>query len=877
MALSPGAKLGSYEILSLLGAGGMGEVYRARDTRLGREVAIKVLPAERMGDEDRRRRFVTEARAASALNHPNIVTIHEIESDGGNDFIVMEYVPGKSLADVIPRQGMRLAELLRVAIPVADAVARAHTFGVVHRDLKPANVVIGSDGTVKVLDFGLAKLVADAESDISGRQTKTEDGDAGAHSRPGMVAGTAGYMSPEQASGRSVDARSDVFSFGSTLYEMATGRRAFAGNSAADTRAAVLREQPKAPSELTPDLPRDLEKVILRCLQKEPDRRFQHMADVKVELQEINEESDSRPLQSSVPAHRSRVRWLAAGLGGTLALAVAGWLLSRSPRVEMPLPFVDPLTSTPGIEAQPTFSPDGNQVAFAWEGENLDNWDIWVTMVGSTETRRLTTDPAVDMLPSWAPDGRQIAFVRSSRLGSAGTIHVVSPLGGSDRRLSEQPVAWGRLSWSPDGRWLATAAGGFGLVTQLEARGVRLVAVADGAAHSITSPSAPIYHVDPAFSPDGRHLAYASCINTLACQVEVVELEADYVPKGTARRLTRNAFWFGGITFTRDGMSVVYDDRSNGRLWRVGIAGDRPPERIEVAGFDAMWPTAAVSRDRLAFERVLTNIDVYRFEVGRPPKVVAASSRADYTPNFSPDGRRFAFESGRGAEGDEVWLAASDGSNPMRLTHGPGIWQGSPRWSPDGTRIAFDSQDKEGRWDIWTVDVDGGSLRRLTSTPDSNQPSWSRDGQVIYFSSNRTGTYNIWRIPALGGTEEPLTHAGGSLPYESADGKTVLFLREGSQSPLLAVPVAGGPERNVVDCVTSGFAVGRAGVYHLGCGENRRALPLYLLDSATGRDRLLGRLEAYAGQITSSPDSKTILYTKSVGEGSDLMMIENFR
>ena len=196
--------------------------------------------------------------------------------------------------------------------------------------------MIGSDGTVKVLDFGLAKLVADAQSDISGRQTKTEDGDAGAHSRPGTVAGTAGYMSPEQASGRSVDARSDVFSFGSTLYEMATGRRAFAGNSAADTRAAVLREQPKAPSELTPDLPRDLEKVILRCLQKEPDRRFQHMADVKVELQEIKEESDSRPLQSSVPAHRSRVQWLAAGLGGTLALAVAGWLLWRSPTVECP-------------------------------------------------------------------------------------------------------------------------------------------------------------------------------------------------------------------------------------------------------------------------------------------------------------------------------------------------------------------------------------------------------------------------------------------------------------------------------------------------------------------------------------------------------------
>jgi Tol biopolymer transport system component len=293
-----------------------------------------------------------------------------------------------------------------------------------------------------------------------------------------------------------------------------------------------------------------------------------------------------------------------------------------------------------------------------------------------------------------------------------------------------------------------------------------------------------------------------------------------------------------------------------------------------------MWPTAAVSSDRLAFERLLTNGDVYRFEVGCPPKVVAASSFADYNPNFSPDGRRFAFESGRGGEGDEIWLAASDGSNPTRLTHGPGIWQGSPRWSPDGTRIAFDSQDKDGRWGIWTVDVDGGSPRRLSSAPDSNLPSWSRDGKVVYFSSNRTGTYNVWRVPASGGPEERVTHTGGWLAYESTDGKTLFFFqREGSQSPLFAVPVAGGQERKVIDCVSGwGFAVGGAGVYHVGCKANQRAVSLYLLDPATGRDRLLGKLEGYDGNgLTASPDGKTILYSKLVGEGSDLMMIENFR
>ncbi|HEU0108770.1 MAG TPA: serine/threonine-protein kinase, partial [Vicinamibacteria bacterium] len=289
MALTPGAKLGPYEILSLLGAGGMGEVYRARDRRLGREVAIKVLPADRMADEDRRRRFVQEARAASALSHPNIVTIHEIESADGVDFIVMEYVPGKTLDTLIPRQGMRLGEVLRIAIPIADAVARAHAAGIVHRDLKPGNVMVGPDGAVKVLDFGLAKLASQEEAGSPEHETRTKDGDAGRLSRPGTVAGTAGYMSPEQATGRNVDARSDVFSFGAMLYEMVTGRLAFAGSSMAETLAAVLREQPKAPSELRPDMPRDMEKVILRCLQKEPDRRLQHMGDVKVELLEIKE------------------------------------------------------------------------------------------------------------------------------------------------------------------------------------------------------------------------------------------------------------------------------------------------------------------------------------------------------------------------------------------------------------------------------------------------------------------------------------------------------------------------------------------------------------------------------------------------------------
>jgi Tol biopolymer transport system component len=889
MTLPLGSKLGSYEVLSLLGAGGMGEVYRARDTRLGRVVAIKVLPAERLADENRRRRFVQEARAASALNHPNIVTIHEIESADGIDFIVMEHVLGKTLDTVIPRHGMKLGEVLRIAIPIADAIARAHAAGIVHRDLKPANVVVGSDGAVKVLDFGLAKLVTQEEVDSPKRETRTEDGDGGPLSRPGTVAGTVEYMSPEQATGNKVDARSDVFSFGAVLYEMVTGRRAFAGNSTAETLAAVLREQPKAPSEVVPGVPRDLEKVILRCLQKDLDRRFQQMGDVKVELLEIKEELDSRPAAAQAPARRRRHWWLAVALAGALLLAVTVWLRWRPREPELAPPRLVFLTSMRGDLTHPTFSPDGTQIAFAWRGEKGDNWDIYLKMIGSSEIHRLTMDPAIDFEPSWSPDGRQIAFVRSQPgyfpwfHKGQGMIHLVSPVGGSDRKLSDFPVR-SNLSWSTDSRWLAAARPPSATETDPGAAGIYLIPVQGGEPRPMTSAKAPACHHDPALSPDGHHLAYASCAscsNFVACHVDVVELGADYVPAGPPRRLTHRAGWIAGLAWTRDGNSLIYGDRTTSRLRRVWIVGDRPPERIELAGLGAFAPATATSLDRLAFGLGRETSAIYRFEMGHPPDALLGSSLKDFYPHLSPDGRRITFESPRGGEGEEIWLAAADGSNPMQLTHGPGIWQGTPRWSPDGQRIAFDSQAEDGKWDIWTIDDDGTSPRRLTLDPgNENMPSWSRDGHWIYFQSDRAGADEIWRIPATGGSEERVTHGGGSFAYESADGRTLFFQRTFSvDAPLFALPLAGGPERKVLECVPSkGFAVGPGGIYHLGCTVDPRAVPLYLLDPATGRDRLLGTLEQVSQNgFAVSPDGKTILYTKAENQGSDLMMIENFR
>src|SRR5229473_4112975 len=298
-----GRTLAHYEILDKLGEGGMGAVWQSRDTRLNRIVAIKTLPADKVADPQRKRRFVQEAQAASALNHPNIVTIYDINSDNGVDFIVMECVRGKTLDELIARRGMRLNELLSYAIQTADALSKAHAAGIVHRDLKPGNIMVTEEGRVKVLDFGLAKLTEPAPpgEDEETRTIKpgTEDG---------AILGTISYMSPEQAEGKPVDARSDIFSLGAVLYEMATGSRAFQGSSKLSTLTAILRENPKPPSELAAGVPHDLAKIVTRCLRKDPARRYQTMTDLKLALEDLKEDSESGIAEPPIVAAKPKSR-----------------------------------------------------------------------------------------------------------------------------------------------------------------------------------------------------------------------------------------------------------------------------------------------------------------------------------------------------------------------------------------------------------------------------------------------------------------------------------------------------------------------------------------------------------------------------------------
>src|SRR5947209_7933210 len=353
-----GKVLAQFQICEKLGEGGMGVVWKARDAHLDRFVALKTLPAESLADPERKRRSVHEAKAASALNHPNIVHVYDIAEADGVQFISMEYVPGKTLDQLIGRKGLRLNEALKYAIQIADALAQAHAAGIIHRDLKPSNIIVGMNGQIKVLDFGLAKLTEVTTGEFA--ETVTMKAQDGPRTEEGVIFGTVAYMSPEQAEGKKLDARSDIFSFGSMLYEMVTGRQAFHGDSKLSTLSAILKEEPKPLSAVIADASRDLEKIINRCLRKVPDRRFQHMADVKVALEELKEESESGKLTSnaSVGAPRwskSRWIWTVAGSAVLLIVATVVGLRFIGPR-QHPAPKIVPLTSYPGSQVDPAFS-----------------------------------------------------------------------------------------------------------------------------------------------------------------------------------------------------------------------------------------------------------------------------------------------------------------------------------------------------------------------------------------------------------------------------------------------------------------------------------------------------------------------------------------
>jgi eukaryotic-like serine/threonine-protein kinase len=893
-----GQTISHYRILEKIGEGGMGVVYKARDLHLDRFVALKLLPMERLADTVRRQRFVQEAKAASALNHPNIVHIYDVTEAEGTPFLAMEYVSGRTLGQLIGRRGLPLNDALRYATQIADALAKAHAAGIVHRDLKPSNVMVTEDDLVKILDFGLAKLLEpnredaiETESALRFNPPRTEEG---------VILGTAGYMSPEQAEGKSTDARSDIFSFGAVMYEMLSGRRAFQGENQMSTAAKVLRDEPPPLHESVEGIPPELEKVVARCLRKDPERRLRSMADLRVALQELKEESDSGRLAPKAPAANlatvSRKNWWAiAGVIGIAAVAAVWFSLPRIKK-QPPAVKVVGLTSNLGDETSPTFSPDGNQIAYSWNGEKQDTHHIYVKLIGPGPPLRLTSDVANDLWPAWSPDGQTIAFMREFASGKFG-IYVIPALGGVERKLMEVFVpetGWlpgPYLAWMPDSKWIiythkdAPDHPTSLFMMQIDSRESRRV---------IDAPSGTMGDSAPAVSPDGSQLAFSRMTAIGPAYSYVVKLKKDYSSAGEPQRISFFDWAVAGVAWTPGGRSIVFAHGQE--LWKVSFSRsgsvESQPQKIETFGSGARWLTIARQGKRMAFVKSYGGpLNIWRVglddgNIKREKNSGATdaldlipSTSGEFAPQYSPDGKKIAFQSDRTGN-LEIWTCQSDGLNCSILTSFGRQATGLPNWSPDGRQIAFYSRPKENA-QIYVMNSEGGGLRQLTNDKWENFfPVWSRDGHWIYFSSNRTGVEQIWKMPSGGGEPIQVTKNGGFAGMESADGKYLYYTQVRAPiGNLWKMPVAGGESTEIAEgVVISNFAVTARGLYYMTQPDMHSDIRLvHFLSSADHKTRVVATLRqgVYHG-FSLSPDERWLLYAPYGRGGSNVMLVENF-
>ena len=806
-----GQTISHYKIVEKLGEGGMGAVYKAEDTKLGRTVALKFLAAHLLQDDESRARFIREAKAAAALDHPNICTVHEIDEADGHTFIAMAFVEGETLQEKIEAGPLKIDESLDIAIDVARGLAAAHFKGVVHRDIKSSNVIIaaagpGADPQAKLLDFGLA-LLATAGSRLT---------------KEGTTLGTMAYMSPEQAQGAEVDQRSDIWSLGVVLHEMVSGQLPFQGEYEQGILYAVLNEQSEPLTGLRTGVPKELERIAGKCLAKEPGSRYQHVDELLVDLRELQKERQSG--ESRVPASTiddkpaSRTGWYVAASAVVAALVVAGaaWLGVFEPASQLPQePMqVVPLTTYPGHEGGPSFSPDGAQVAFSWNGENQDNFDIYVKEIDSGTPLRLTSSPVPERYPVWSPDARQIAFLRRESSSEKFAVVLIPAIGGPEREVAEIGPFPGEgflpphyHAWLPDGSGLVVADRS----SSEEPFALFLLSTETGAKRRLTSPPAELGgDSGPAFSPDGRTLAFVRTARYMVADLYVLSLSGDLTPQEDPQRLTFENGEINWPVWMPDGRGIVFDSGfAAPGLWRVSLSGSGRPERLAVASEVPL--SAAVSQQgaRLAYSSLAFDVNIRRMQVPdvesspSSPTQFLSSTRSEFQPQYSPDGKRIAFVSNRtGVFG--IWISDSDGSNPAPLYVQEGAISVPPHWSPDSRRIAFGS-NPEGHQDIYVISTSGGGKPlRLTADPaDDMMPSWSRDGQWVYFRSSRSGRREIWKISAAGGEAVQLTRNGGSVALESVDGRFVYYTKENRPTTSLwRVPVDGGEESRVLESVT---------------------------------------------------------------------------
>jgi eukaryotic-like serine/threonine-protein kinase len=736
-----GETLSHYRILRPLGAGGMGEVFVAEDTKLGRQVALKILARETASDPDRRARFEREARAVAALNHPGIVTIHSVEEDQGLLFITMELVEGRTLAQIIPAAGMPLNELLKIAIPLADAVGTAHQRGITHRDLKPANVMISDDGRVKVLDFGLAK-----QQSVTSFQGETVMAPTAHVTAEGKILGTVAYMSPEQAEGKPVDQRSDIFSLGIVLFEMATGRRPFKGDSNVSVLSAVLKDTPPLVTDLRPDLPREIARIIRHCLAKDPEARYQSAKDVRNDLRALKDDSDSGELarQSAAAAPSSGVtvpvsaattaalpqskrRRVLAGIAAIVVIAVAlavGWWTST--------PAPPKVTATTQVTTDGVLKAglvtDGARLYFnvsRLQGKTAGGSALAQVAASGGDTVELASlSPLINDIDA---NGTELLVSETVGTGEAG-LAVMPVVGGTSRRLGDIRTNTGLdgaiAAWSPDKSQIAYAHGSELRVARSDGSGSRTL---------VTTATRPLF---PRWSPDGGRVRY-SVAEASAGANGLWEVNAD----GTNPHQLLPG-WKGATaccgTWAADGRYFVFE--ADGNIWALaedkGILRRGHREATQLTFGPVRFSDVIPSRNgrRLFVVGNQSKGRLVRYDATSQQFVPYLGGPSARGMEQSRDGQWVAYTT---FPDSKLWRRRADGSEAVQLTFGE-MTAFMPRWSPDGSQIVFGGQNGTGPMKIYAVAAGGGAPRRLTSDASAlfeMDPTWSPDGRQLVFAT----------------------------------------------------------------------------------------------------------------------------------------------
>ena len=803
MPLTAGTRLGPYEVLSPLGAGGMGEVYRARDTRLDRTVAIKVLPPHASERPDLRERFEREARAVSSLNHPHICTLHDVGRQGDVDYLVMEYVEGETLAARLERGPLPKSDLLLHAVEIADALDKAHRQGLVHRDLKPGNIMVTRAG-IKVLDFGLARVTrtAEAGSGLTASPTLTSPLTA-----EGTIVGTFQYMAPEQLEGKEADARADIFAFGAVLYEMATGRKAFEGRSQASLIAAIMSANPDPTALLAPDLPAGLDRLVRACLAKDPEDRLQSAHDVVLQLRWIADAGARSEQLGSVPATGHRLalalRWLPWALI-PLAAATAFWV-GHAISVPSPSPLLRASLALPvgfeldGDNASLALSPDGSRVALAGSAPG-EKQRIWVRALDSLAAQPLSgTENAT--YPFWSPDGRFIGFF-------------------ADRKVKKVPAGGGTVQTiceASDGRGADWSRRGEIVFTPGPLDGLFRVPAAGGTPVRLTTPQGPGgTHRLPRFLPDGRRLLFFAGDNTGEQNaIHLLDLEtgrtapvareksegrylapgylafvregqlmiqpvdkSSLQPEGeavpVAEGLQFNEFrWTGNFTLTETGL-LLYQTGTltrKGQLTWFDLEGKELGEVGEPAPILSIHVAPGAARAVATVRSEGYDLWMYDLVRGVASRFTFGQEPAAF-PIWSPDGREIAYSNGSG----QILVKAADGaSEPKRIVTEIGS-RIPTSWSPDGKVISFWAQTQNAGNDMWMLPIAGAAEPFIATPADEMDGMFSPDGRWLLHASDESGRREIYVVPFPGPGGKWQISSGGAIGgFWSNNGRRIVY------------------------------------------------------------------------------------------------------